>query len=328
MTKDEFLKRAKGITVGHAVADALGVPVEFKSREALCKSPVTDMTGYGTHPVPRGAWSDDTSMSLCALEAISPSGIDLDRVMNNFVRWYRRDEFTPTGFTFDIGGACAEAIRRYEGGGRTPWECGESGEFSNGNGSLMRIHPFSLYLHRLDIGVDEKIAEIERASALTHAHDRSKIACGIFSFILWELLDSGKYADKDAVRRGIRRARDFYCDRQEFLHYKYRLCQQIAEIDGRLPLNGVLKPLREAEIKSSGYVVDTLEAAVFCLLNTDSYEECVLRAVNLGEDTDTVGAVAGALAGATYGYEAIPKGWRDALLRLDYVEELCEGAFG
>ena len=140
-----FLDKAKSVIVGHAVADALGVPVEFKSRENLEKNPVLDMMGYGTYKVPKGSWSDDTSMTLCTLDAMNKDNIDYDKVMKNLCKWRYENEYTPTGETFDIGITCSLAINSYKNG--KPYnECGLYDEGSNGNGSLMRIHPVTALL--------------------------------------------------------------------------------------------------------------------------------------------------------------------------------------
>lgn len=306
----DFLDKAKAVVVGHAVADALGVPAEFRTREQLRNDPIKDMVGYGTHNVPLGSWSDDTSMTLCELDGIMGDTISFDIIMHNFAAWLQRGEFTPTGKMFDVGYTCNCAVLNYL-SGKQYYECGLSDERSNGNGSLMRIHPFALFVYRMDGSDAEKIAIIEEGSTLTHAHSRSKIGCGIYSFVLWELLNS---PTEQSVRIGLNKAKAFYEGEAELSHYA-RLFDESFE---HLP---------ESEIKSDGYVVSSLEAAIWCLINTASYKDCVLRAVNLGEDTDTVAAIAGSLAGALYGYDEIPLAWRKKLLRLDYIEELCLRAF-
>ncbi len=301
-------EKMKAVIIGHAVADALGVPVEFLKREQLDKNPVTDMRGFGTHKVPAGAWSDDTSMALCTLQAVIENGIDYDSVMRNFARWCYQDEFTATGAMFDIGISCCVAIDHYASCGKSYLECGRKGERDNGNGSLMRIHPVVLYLAEKDMPFEENIEIVHTMSALTHAHERSKIACGIYAFVLWELL---KTPTMSALNDGLAKARAFYHGQMELAYYLGIFEPNFAQTPRDL-------------IKSTGYVVDTLEAAVWCVLTTNSYKEAVLKAVNLGEDTDTVGAVAGSLAGALYGYEAIPREWRETLLKREYIEEMCD----
>ena len=296
----------RSVMLGHAVADALGVPVEFKPRWVLSADPVTDMQGYGSHPVPAGCWSDDTSMSLATLDSLALGGIDYDDIMEKFALWRDEDAYTATGVTFDIGGATSRAISNFREQGSSE-NAGLTSEGSNGNGSLMRIHPFVLCEY-LGNKAEPNLDMIHRASALTHAHAISKMGCGVYALVLWELL---KEKSKDAVKRGLQRARAVYAEHPAFSHYERLLTGDISA----LPLSA---------IKSTGYVVDTLEAAVYCLLTTEDYAACVLKAVNLGEDTDTVGAVAGGLAGALYGLEGIPAHWLDALLRRAYIEELCD----
>lgn len=313
------LEVIKAVVLGHAVGDALGVPVEFMSREELAAEPVTQMIGWGTYPLPRGCWSDDTSMALATLDSLGAGIIDYNDIMDRFAAWCVNDEYTPTGEMFDIGGTCLDAIMRYlKDDNICATDCGGSDELSNGNGALMRIHPAALMLCEMeDRGAATEI--IHKISALTHAHDRSKIACGIYAFILRELICGGHKDGRAAVRRGLSLSREYYADSPEFRHYSDRLCQRIAA-------ESADEMLSREEIKSSGYVVDTLEAAVWCLLTTSSYAECVLMAVNLGEDTDTVAAIAGGLAGAMYGLDAIPGEWLEGLKRREYIEELCERA--
>ncbi|MBO5328777.1 MAG: ADP-ribosylglycohydrolase family protein [Clostridia bacterium] len=306
----DFINKVKAIVLGHAIGDALGVPVEFSEREELKDNPVTDMTGYGTYDVPAGCWSDDTSMSLCALDAISGEKVDFNLIMQNFAKWYNEAEYTATDEVFDIGNTCCKAILNYE-RGNPYYECGLSDERSNGNGSLMRIHPVALaaYLRKGDYS--SKLYLIEKASALTHAHKRCKIACGIYSFVLWELIEK---PDKESVFVGLKKAKEYYAYEQELAHFNALFNEDFA----KTPVD---------KISGSGYVVDTLLAAVWCLLNTSNYSDCVLKAVNLGLDTDTVGAVTGGLAGALYGLNGIPQAWKNALLKCDYIEHLCEKAF-
>lgn len=305
------LNLIKGVVVGHAVADALGVPVEFSWRDKLDENPVTDMVGFGAFPYPKGTWSDDTSMTLATMDAISGKKINYDAVMRYFVKWYYRGEYTPSGVTFDCGSTCVRAIKNYYEGGKPCLECGLADEYSNGNGSLMRIHPIVLYFADKTKVLSEKLRVIYSVSSLTHAHERTKIGCGIYAFVLWEIINN---RSKTAIYSGLEQAEKYYEGNKELKFYSRLFDKDFEKVD-------------RAEIQSSGYVVYTLEAAIWCLLKTDNYEDCVLKAVNLGRDTDTVAAVAGGLAGALYGYDAIPQRWKNALLRLDYIESLCEKLF-
>lgn len=302
------MERFSAVALGHAIGDAMGVPVEFCSRAQLEREPVTGMRGFGTYAVPAGAWSDDTSMSLCALECLSSRGLDYDGVMNNFSRWYYAGEFTPTGVTFDVGATCRAAIRNYAERRLPPLRCGLQGERANGNGSLMRIYPFVLWLSGTgDALTGDAMEAILAASALTHGHRRAQLGCGIYACVLHALL---RQPSEAAVTAGLADAETRFAGEPELAHYRRLFAASFSALPRR-------------EIRSSGYVVDTLEAAIWCLLTTGSFAECVCRAVNLGEDTDSVAAVAGSLAGARYGYDGIPQEWLDILLRRDYIESLC-----
>ena len=307
--------KIKAVMLGHAVGDALGVPVEFCERNELAEKPVTDMVGYGTYPYPEGCWSDDTSMSLAVLDSLASGKLDFDDIMVKFGEWYYDDEYTPTGEMFDVGNTCSYAIDNYFAYHKPVEECGLTGERSNGNGSLMRIHPFVMYATASFLKGNEEgywlwMECIKRASALTHAHDRSIMGCYIYGYCLSFLL---KEATRESLIAGIKFAGEDLDYLPEFEHYN------------RI-FDSNFEKLTIDDIKSTGYVVDTLEAALWCVLTTNNYRDCVLKAVNLGDDTDTVAAVAGGLAGALYGYNAIPKEWLDTLKRRDYIEEMCERA--
>ena len=312
----------KSVILGHAVGDALGVPVEFCDRKKLEEKPVSKMLGYGTYKVPAGSWSDDTSMSLAALDSLAKGKLDLFDIMLNFVKWLENGEYTPTGKSFDVGRTCLNAIRNFHRNCYTNageyilpsdfdiTECGEKGELSNGNGSLMRINPFILWA-RFKSGERVDIEElVEQASKITHAHERSVLACKIYAILMYYLIaeqsrGSLLFALDDIYCR--------YCDEKEYSHFARIFDENFAN-------------LTVDEIKSTGYVVDSLEAAIWCLLNTDNYKDCVLKAVNLGGDTDTIAAIAGGLAGLMYGYESIPEEWLDTLIKREEIEELCERA--
>lgn len=303
----EKLQKIKGIIFGHAVADALGVPVEFKSREELKKNPVTDMREYGTYNQPKGTWSDDTSLTLCTLESIAEKqDVHPEDIMKRF-GWYLNDNYmTPHGDMFDIGITTRNAIWQYLYGDKYPY--GSSDVNSNGNGSLMRIIPVTLFHVFKKQSPVKYRDDIHNVSMLTHAHERSVLACGIYDFVLQEII---KNPTMESVRNGLDNAYSVYK-----LNYEIKTYTRLFKYDFAL--------LPESEIKSTGYVVDSLEAAIWCLMNTKSYEECVLKAVNLGGDTDTVGAIAGGLAGALYGYDAIPTDWLNSLVKKEMIDKLCE----
>lgn len=306
--------------LGLIVGDALGVPVEFMSRTELMKNPVTGMREYGTHHQPRGTWSDDSSMALAELDSIRTVGtIDYTDMMERFSRWCMHGEYTPFGEVFDIGIATSRALMNYA-KGIAPLESGGKTEWDNGNGSLMRILPVCLYLFERQKKVctseNESIYMIHAVSALTHAHVRSQMACGIYYFLVKAILEE-EGSLENRLQKGMDRAYQYY--RQDLSNHRelenYKRLADLSEFKEN-PKEG---------IKSSGYVVDTLEAAVWCLLHSHSYKETVLMAVNLGEDTDTIGAVAGGLAGLYYKEEGIPQEWTQVLQRREWIEEVLQG---
>lgn len=306
--------------LGLIVGDALGVPVESMSRTELMKNPITGMREYGTHHQPRGTWSDDSSMALAELDSIRMVGtIDYTDMMERFSRWCMHGEYTPFGEVFDIGIATSRALMNYA-KGIAPLESGGKTEWDNGNGSLMRILPVCLYLFKRQKKVctseNESIYMIHAVSALTHAHVRSQMACGIYYFLVKAILEE-EGSLENRLQKGMDRAYQYY--RQDLSNHRelenYKRLADLSEF----------KETPKEGIKSSGYVVDTLEAAVWCLLHSHSYKETVLMAVNLGEDTDTIGAVAGGLAGLYYKEEGIPQEWTQVLQRREWIEEVLQG---
>ena len=302
---------------GVVTGDALGCPVQFKDRKEIAKDPVTGMRGYGTFNLPAGSWTDDSSLTLALLDSICETGsLDLKQIMENFVAWLEEGKYTPYDYAYDIGTGTMRAIERYE-WGRDPYQCGGREETNNGNGSLMRILPACLYCCAKGLEDGEAVLLIHAVSSLTHGHLRANIACGLYFFMIREILEgTGSLAAR--LQAGLDKGFGYY-DRDpakaEELKYYGRL--RDLETFAQVPAEA---------IRSSGYVVDSLEAAVWSLVTTASFEEALLKAVNLGRDTDTVGAIAGGLAGLYYGYEAIPAEWIAELKRKEWIEELCEKA--
>lgn len=291
--------------VGFIVGDALGVPVEFQNREILKRNPVTNMRAFGTYSQPKGTWSDDSTMTLCLAESLV-NGLDYDDICGKFLAWVESGYMTPHNQLFDIGIATQKAIGRYK-NGVPPLECGGESEFDNGNGSLMRILPLAFYTFSMPL--EQKFEIIENISALTHRHIRSKIACSIYIQFVCELLKG--YNKEKALWQTIRHICQFYRDEEELSHFR-----RILDAD--------IKALSEDDIQSTGYVVHTLEAALWCFFNSENYSDCVLKAVNLGDDTDTIGAIVGGLAGVYYGYESIPEDWIKSIAKLDLIMDICD----
>lgn len=302
---ESYKESVFGGLLGLCVGDALGVPVEFAPREALVQDPVTGYREYGTHNQPRGTWSDDSSLTFCTVAALVESDIDWNRpvttdevdwlcenIARNFVRWYRDGFWSAHGEVFDIGGTTRDAIERIISGEKT-WLQTDMDENSNGNGSLMRILPLAFVLRYQDLQTRFEI--IKKVSAITHGHIRSVIACHFYVEYAMNLMEGNICLDNTRVL-----LQDFYekSDFKEELYHFHRI------------FHG---DITASEIFSDGYVVHTLEAALYCLLSTESIDDALLKAVNLGDDTDTTAAVTGGLAGICYGFHSLD---RDAHLRL------------
>jgi len=290
-------KQVRNALLGAAVGDALGVPVEFAGRFARQADPVTGMREFGTHNQPAGTWSDDTSMILATMEGFLKAGsYSPVAAMEEFSAWLNSARHTPHGSVFDVGNATSQAIRRFDSG--TPaTQCGGSEEWSNGNGSLMRILPVALAF-----GDDPDLAEkASKMSALTHAHERSRMSCTFFCLVVSELLHGSSIRESVAFAWQVMDMRwDFSPDerpRFESWHPDQLFSRE------------------ESDIHGTGHVVDTLEAALWLSEKHDTFREAVLGAINLGDDTDTTGCVTGALAGLIHGENGIPVDWRETLVK-------------
>ncbi len=298
---------AKDLLFGLAVGDALGVPVEFQSREKLSIKPVTEMIGYGTHHQPPGTWSDDSSLAFLLAEGLIKN-FSTKLLAEKFVSWFQSGYWTPHGKVFDIGISTREAIGRLQ-KGIEPELAGGIDVSDNGNGSLMRILPLILFIK--DKPLNERYNWTKSVSSLTHAHVRSVIACFYYLELAQALLTKEPPEAYTATNNTVAR----------FLN-ELKITDSEINVFNRL-LNGNIHRLAIEDIKSSGYVIHTLEAAVWCFLTSKNYSDTVLKAVNLGEDTDTTGAVAGGFAGLYYGFNSIPEKWISILVRKDDINQLA-----
>ncbi len=290
-------ERILGGLWGSLIGDALGVPVEFIDRATVQLNPVTSMREFGTHHQPRGTWSDDGAMILCTVESLLTHEFNLADLSDRFVRWMNDSLWTANGDVFDVGGTTSSALCRIA-KGISPEEAGGRLEDNNGNGSLMRIIPVALRFAAEPTGL---LAErLEKVSAITHAHGRSRMACVFYGLFIRELLSD--QAPETALANARMEFTDIYGKSPEFSRFRHILEDDFVSMP-------------EGEILSTGYVLHTLHASLWCLLTTQNFQECVLKAVNLGGDTDTTGCVAGGLAGVAYGLKSIPGDWVDQLLR-------------
>ncbi|SNU08145.1 ADP-ribosylglycohydrolase [Lachnospiraceae bacterium] len=306
--------------MGVAVGDALGLPVQFMEREELASDPVTEMLPCDLYLSPIGTWSDDTSMTMAMYESIKRLGyVDAEDIMKNFVRWMYEGAFSANDQCIDEGNTCYSSIKNYKDHGDI-FTCGRTGEYANGNGSLMRTMPICLYYAEKeksgDATVEEAIKDIHLVSALTHNHLRACMACGLYFFCVKEMI-YGEGDLRTKLQNGMNEGFKFYGKDKE--NYS-----ELTNYGWFLDLEEFAKT-PESSISSKGYVVDTFEVAIWSLINTSTYRDAMIKAVNLGDDTDTVAAIAGGLAGLYYGYETIPEEWLSVLRKREWIEEMCGG---
>jgi ADP-ribosylglycohydrolase len=298
-------ERLIGGMIGLIVGDALGVPVEFAGRRVRDFDPVTGMRAYGTHFQPAGTWSDDGSLALAHAHAFVRHGWEPRRHLEQFLAWLDHNHWTAHGVVFDVGMATRLALDRFRSGVELQ-NVGGRRDSDNGNGALMRILPASCWW--AGTSAEELVARLGEASALTHAHLRSRLCCAYHGIVTGHLL-AGHTVEAGVLDAG--RLLRPYLDEVEASILE-------AQMDGSF-----LRRVRK-DIPSTGYVVSTLTAACWCLHHHDDFAGAVLAAVNLGGDTDTTAAVAGGLAGLRSGLRGIPSEWVDILPRHAWLMEQVE----
>lgn len=302
-------KSIKNGIIGFVVGDVLGVPVEFMTREKLRKNPVVDLREYGTHNQPLGSWSDDTSMTLATMDSIiHKEKIDTTDIGNRFLNWYRKNEYTPLGKVFDIGRTTIQALAKYELKLDEAKNCGEEDEYSNGNGSLMRMIPIAYYIYYKKIKDDKEIYNIVKdVSSITHRHEVSILGCYIYVSFILGLLNG---LEKEQAYKNIKK-----------LNYNYFSKDSLKRYD-RI-LKDDITALNLDNISSDGYIVSTLECVLYMFLKSNYYNTTILEGVNLGNDTDTIGSCLGGLLGLYYGLDSIKESWRKNIIKYDYIIDLC-----
>jgi ADP-ribosyl-[dinitrogen reductase] hydrolase len=299
----------KGLLFGIAIGDALGVPVEFMSRKHLQANPVMGMREFGTHHQPAGTWSDDSSMSFLLVEQLI-KGYDVEGLGKQFCQWYQYNYWTPHGDIFDMGVATRNAMDKVA-KGVSALQSGECDDYSNGNGSLMRILPLAIYLQNKPI--DQRFCITKEVSGITHSHIRTVIGCFFAIEFMIQLLAGKDKCDAYSETQNIVR---------DYLHLIDIKSSEI-ELYNRILFDDISR-IPEQDIYSSGYVLHTLEASLWAFLTTENFKDAVLKAVNLGDDADTIGAITGGMAGLFYGFEQIPEGWINQLARKEDIENLVQ----
>ncbi|PQO43615.1 ADP-ribosylglycohydrolase family protein [Blastopirellula marina] len=298
--------RKIGCFLGMAIGDALGAAVEFKDPGTF--EPVTTYRGNGPHRLEPGEWTDDTSMALALADSILSAGWDLNDQAERYVRWYRSGEYSVNGRCFDIGIATRQALKRYE-RSLDAASSGDPASYSSGNGSIMRLAPIPIIAADMLPGNVPRLAELAIESSLpTHASPECQSACRYFALILAGLING---EDRDVVL-----APDW---------------PPLVELCGIEPLHpaiaevaaGSFRKRRPPEIEGSGYVVKSLEAALWAMHDAADFRTAVLKGVNLGDDADTTGAVCGQLAGAYWGKSGIDEELRDGLAQYEMLHDFA-----
>lgn len=307
------MENIKDIIYGLAIGDALGVPIEFQTREYLKKNKVNKMLAYGTHNQPKGTWSDDTSLTLCLLDAIDYNQdiIDEQRIKENMINWYNKSYFTATNNRFDIGFTTALAIENIQ-KGYPLYTCGPANLNSNGNGALMRISPLVNLLK--DKPIEERYPIIKNITSITHGHEINILGCCFYIELMINILNNRNKDKFDILNETIKEFIKFYekTDLKEFLNLYKRILDKEIFIKNKSKYDISI-------INSSGYIIDSLEASIFCFVTENSYKKAVIKAINLGKDTDTIGAITGSMSALYYGFNNIPKIWIKSLKNKELI---------
>jgi ADP-ribosyl-[dinitrogen reductase] hydrolase len=296
--------RFHGALLGLAAGDAVGTTVEFKRRGSF--PPVTDMVGGGPFNLKPGQWTDDTSMALCLGQSLlDRKGFDPVDQLQKYVRWWKDGYMSSKEYCFDIGNATSGALSRFERTGE-PF-CGSTDPNSAGNGSIMRLAPVPMFYFNDPAQALEKCG---LSSKTTHGAPAAVDACRYFGALILGAL-AGESMEV-LLRSHFSPVPDYW--------EMNPLCPEIDKIAGGSFLNK-----SERDIRGTGYVVQSLEAALWGFAESTSFADGCLKVVNLGDDADTTAAVYGQLAGAFYGCESIPEKWRNKLAKLETIEQITDG---
>jgi ADP-ribosylglycohydrolase len=303
-------KQIRGALYAGIIGDTLGVPSHQSLEEETGLISVKNRLGYGRYDEPVGTWSDDTSLTLCTMESLN-DGYSLENIGKRFCQWLFEAYWTPYGYVFDAGVTTFLALERIHKDHIPASESGSASEDDNGNGALMRILPAALYFHSLPL--DHFLQNIHEITAITHAHPRSLIGCGIYSLIVRKLLNgkSKKTAYNDAVNEAL----NYYNKDERFKNELKHFLRIVSHEIGTLP---------QEDIVTSGYIVETLESALWCFLQHSNTSDIITTAVRLGLETDTTGIVAGGLAGACYDLDGVNEEWITTIARKDEIDRLIE----
>lgn len=299
----DILNRGKGCLLGLAIGDAVGTSIEFEERDSYTH--LTDMIGGGPFDLNAGEWTDDTSMALCLGYSLINKGFDLKEQIENYCDWYINGYCSSNGRCFDIGIATRQALDYYRINNKLITDTGSNA----GNGSIMRLAPVVLYFHvdeNNKQGMKTLLKYARLSSITTHPNEKCQESCAALAIL---------------INRAINKK---YNNKEEFLSFDEEVLNQIKNEEVKNILAGSFKNKQRKEINSYGYVLDSLEAALWSFYNTSNFKEAILTAANLGHDADTVAAICGQIAGAYYSKSAISPQWIKKIKFKEKIEKLAE----
>lgn len=300
--------RVKEGIIGSAIGDALGTTTKGQAREYLLEHPVLKMTPCIKKGIPKGAWGDSTSLMVATTYAITKRGLDYDYIAENCVSWFTSNRFCSVGESFGIGQTTLKSLIRFTQRQKSATECGEGLIKDNGNSALKMVLPLAYYFIANKETKENVYTAIKNVCSITHRHEISICACYIYvHYAMFLLNGNNKFA---AIKK--LKTLDYSMFSNNTLEYFSRI------------LVGNLSELDIDEINSTSFVVDTLESILWCFIKSDNYKDCIIATTNIGDDTSSIGALTGALAGIYYGTNKIPKDWYYNVIRKDYLTTISE----
>ena len=299
--------RVKEGIIGSAIGDALGCSTKDQNREYLLDSPVLKMYPNIKKGIPRGSWGESTSLMITT-SAISRRGIDYNYIADACVSWFTGNKYCSVREAFGIGESTLKSLIRYTQREKNAFDCGEEGKEANGNGALKMVLPLAYYFTAKKSSKDEVYDIVKKVCSITHKNELCVCACYIYvHFVMLILNGNNKYSALKKIKL------------LDYSMFSNNTLESFSRI-----LIGNIQELEIDEIDSSSYVVSTLESALWCFAMSDNFKDCIVAAANLGNDTSTIGALAGAIAGIYYGTNKIPVNWDESLRKKDYLTDISE----
>lgn len=292
--------------IGFIIGDALGIPLEFEPRENLIKNPVLEMTSYGTHNVKAGSWSSNTSLTLATMESIvKKKGIDYHDLMKNYLSYYKNHKYLSCERSFGLSRSLKNSLKEYQ---KNKKLFNYINNQNTENSSLKRCLPIAFYTFYKKYTNDQIYLLIKDFSSLTHPNETVILGCYIYTKYIHFLLED--ITKKEAYLK-LKKLDLHYFSKETINLYHNIITNNISDTN--------LK-----DISTSDYIVDTMETSLWIILNTDTFSQALVGAINLGGDTASIGAITGSIAGLIYNEDEIPNRWKEKLLKVNYIEKIIE----